>query len=366
MGASPKLLLLTFIFIATATAAFGFAGTSNKLHTEEVRALKQIGRQLGKRDWKFEEDPCSGKGNWIVKEAIEAEYLHSHMLENELVLYFLLSLVHLAYCEKQLKAQNLTGIIPPDFSKLRYLKLLPQPQLSHWFYSSTMGCHEIGGAVAYFCFVNLQLFHGEPTLRSIPKSSHKHQHPQKPVEFRLVVSLQEYRREPLFRTHSTRDWKVGQSTEIVFSFSFLVSQLLDNGSHSNLLIITLQLWSFFRILSSNAFTGKLPLELVKLSNLNDLRINDNNFSGKIPGFISKWKNIQKLHIQGCSLEGPIPSSISALTRLSDLRISDLKGGGTAFPRLDNMKSLKTLILRECMIHGEIPECIGNMMKLKNM
>ncbi|KAJ0051908.1 hypothetical protein Pint_02619 [Pistacia integerrima] len=115
MGASPELLLLTFIFIATATATFGFAGTSNKLHTEEVRALKQIGRQLGKRDWNFEEDPCSGKGNWIVKEAIKGH-------ESNLTCHCSSSSCHVVSI--QLKAQNLTGIIPPDFSKLRYLKLL--------------------------------------------------------------------------------------------------------------------------------------------------------------------------------------------------------------------------------------------------
>lgn len=36
-----------------------------------VRALKQIGRQLGKRDWNFEVDPCSRKGNWIIQEETE-------------------------------------------------------------------------------------------------------------------------------------------------------------------------------------------------------------------------------------------------------------------------------------------------------
>lgn len=29
-----------------------------------VKALKQIGRKLGKKDWNFGVDPCSQKGNW--------------------------------------------------------------------------------------------------------------------------------------------------------------------------------------------------------------------------------------------------------------------------------------------------------------
>lgn len=31
-----------------------------------VKALKDIGKRLGKKDWDFGVDPCSGKGNWRV------------------------------------------------------------------------------------------------------------------------------------------------------------------------------------------------------------------------------------------------------------------------------------------------------------
>lgn len=30
-----------------------------------VEALKEIGKRLGKKDWDFSVDPCSGKSNWI-------------------------------------------------------------------------------------------------------------------------------------------------------------------------------------------------------------------------------------------------------------------------------------------------------------
>ncbi|GKV25066.1 hypothetical protein SLEP1_g34563 [Rubroshorea leprosula] len=117
-------------------------------------------------------------------------------------------------------------------------------------------------------------------------------------------------------------------------------------------------------LDSSSFTGKLPAELGKLSNLIDMRISDNNFSGKLPDFINNWTYLEKLHIQGCFLEGPIPSTISTLTSLTDLRISDLKGEQSSFPPLHNLKSLKTLILRNCLIYGEIPDYIGEMKSLK--
>ncbi|KAL0311479.1 UNVERIFIED_CONTAM: putative LRR receptor-like serine/threonine-protein kinase [Sesamum angustifolium] len=31
-----------------------------------VRALREIARRLGKKDWDFSKDPCSGEGNWTV------------------------------------------------------------------------------------------------------------------------------------------------------------------------------------------------------------------------------------------------------------------------------------------------------------
>jgi hypothetical protein len=31
-----------------------------------VRVLREIGKKLGKRDWDFNKDPCSGEGNWSI------------------------------------------------------------------------------------------------------------------------------------------------------------------------------------------------------------------------------------------------------------------------------------------------------------
>ncbi|KAK0599851.1 hypothetical protein LWI29_009211 [Acer saccharum] len=55
-----------------------------------------------------------------------------------------------------------------------------------------------------------------------------------------------------------------------------------------------------------------PIELAKLKNLTQFRINDNNFNGRIPDFIQNWKGLRGLKIRGSGLKGPIPSSISVL------------------------------------------------------
>ncbi|RWR96288.1 Protein kinase domain-containing protein [Cinnamomum micranthum f. kanehirae] len=120
----------------------------------------------------------------------------------------------------------------------------------------------------------------------------------------------------------------------------------------------------YSLISSNAFSGELPITLAKLTNLKDFRISDNHFSGKLPDFIQNWTQLEKIAIQGSGLEGPIPFGISSLEKLTDLRISDINGTASDFPPLSNMKRMKTLILRNCNLTGPIPAYVGTMAKLK--
>ncbi|KAJ9172897.1 hypothetical protein P3X46_016090 [Hevea brasiliensis] len=311
--ASPKLKLLLPIFCFFTFFSFAVSGlaanTTAKLHPAEVKALKEIGRKLGKKDWDFGMDPCSGKGNWSVLD--EKKGFESTVTCN-------CSFNHNSTCHVvsiALKAQNLSGIVPPEFSKLGYLELL---DLSRNCLTGSIPIQWATMRLVDLSFMGNRLSGSFPkvltnitTLKNLSIEGNKFSG-SIPPEIGKLIKLQKI------------------------------------------------------IISSNAFTGKLPSELTKLVNLTDLRISDNNFSGKIPGFISKLTQIQKLHIQGCSLEGPIPSTISVLTSLIDLRISDLKGKGSTFPPLSDMESIKTLILRNCMLSGEIPEFIGNMKKLKNL
>ncbi|OAY60608.1 probable LRR receptor-like serine/threonine-protein kinase At1g07650 isoform X1 [Manihot esculenta] len=303
-----KLQLLLPIFTFFSFAVFAAAAAA-KLHPVEVKALKDIGKRLGKKDWDFGVDPCSGKGNWRVLD--ERKGFESSVTCN-------CSFNHNSTCHVvsiALKAQNLSGIVPPEFSKFRYLELL---DLSRNCLTGSIPSQWATMRLVDLSFMGNRLSGPFPkvlanitTLKNLSIEGNKLSGPI-PPEIGKLVKLQKI------------------------------------------------------IISSNAFTGKIPTELSKLAHLTDLRISDNNFSGKIPGFISKLTQIQKLHIQGCSLEGPIPTSISSLTSLADLRISDLIGKGSTFPPLSDMESMKTLILRNCMLSGEIPEYIGNMKKLKNL
>ncbi|XP_029124547.1 probable LRR receptor-like serine/threonine-protein kinase At1g07650 isoform X3 [Cajanus cajan] len=307
LGYSKMLFLLlcsTSLFFLSHLA---YAATP-KLNSQEVKALKEIGMKIGKKDWDFGVDPCTGKGNWNVsdvRKGFESSVTCDCSFNQN-------SSCHVVSIS--LKAQNLTGTLSPEFSKLRYLKQLD---------------------------LSRNIITGSIPLQWSTMSL-------------IELSLMGNRLS-------------GPFPKVLTNITTLKNLSIEGNQFSGLIPTAVEKLNNLEklILSSNAFTGALPPALSKLTNLTDLRISDNNFFGKIPDFISNWTLIEKLHMHGCSLEGPIPSSISALTRLSDLRITDLKGSkGSTFPPLNNMKSMKTLILRKCMIKGKIPDYIGRMDKLK--
>ncbi|KVH97553.1 Concanavalin A-like lectin/glucanase, subgroup [Cynara cardunculus var. scolymus] len=296
--------VLFFMFSLIFYSNFAF-GQAAKLDQKEVKVLKELGEKLGlagKKEWNLDKDPCSGEGNWG-----RGEYRKGFEVSVECDCSFDRN----ATCHVHriaLKSQNISTAIPPEFSKLRYLKEL---DLSRNCLNGT-----IPPQWATMRLVDLSLM-GNRLSGPFPRVLTR-------------ITTLEHGRKSFFRIPTPRDWE-----------------------HEN-------------TLCSNAFTGQLPAALAKLTNLTDLRICDNNFTGKIPDFIGNWTEIGKLHIQGCSLEGPIPSSISALTKLTDLRISDLKGRGSSFPPVQKMEALSKLILRNCFIHGTIPNYIGNMRKMKTL
>ncbi|XP_030443155.2 probable LRR receptor-like serine/threonine-protein kinase RFK1 isoform X1 [Syzygium oleosum] len=118
------------------------------------------------------------------------------------------------------------------------------------------------------------------------------------------------------------------------------------------------------ILSSNQLTGNVPPTFAALGNLTDFRINDNNFNGTIPTFIQNWKQLNRLEMHASGLEGPIPSQVSALNKVEELRISDIDGPLQLFPALENMTGLVKLVLRSCNISGQIPPYMWNLQDLE--
>nr|AMM43084.1 LRR-RLK [Vernicia montana] len=288
--------------------AFSFEAA--QLPNDEVEALRDIAKILGKRDWNFSVDPCSGELGWADLNPVEGQenaVKCNCSFSNDTICH-VVSII--------LKAQNLQGTLPADLGRFPFLQEI---DLTRNYLNGTIP-PEWGSTQ----LVNISLM-GNRLTGPIPK------------ELGNISTL----------------------ANITVEFNKLSGELpqeLGNLSRIERMLLT-----------SNNFTGQLPPTFAKLTTLQDFRIGDNQFIGQIPDFIQNWTNLEKLVIQGSGLSGPIPSGIRLLGSITDLRISDLSNGTEVpFPTLSNMKNLKTLILRSCNIVGQLPDFLGEMTKLKNL
>ncbi|XP_058754560.1 probable leucine-rich repeat receptor-like serine/threonine-protein kinase At3g14840 isoform X2 [Vicia villosa] len=306
---SPLFSLLIIAILFLSLTAFG----ANTLHPDEKKALEDIAKSLGKKDWNFDIDPCSNKPNWFTPPITPK----TKVVENNVTCDC--SVPGDNFCHViaiTLKGQNLPGTLPPGLTRLRYLQII---NLSRNYLNGTIPRQ--WGSMMNISKIALP---GNRLTGSIP------------AEISNISTLQ------ILELHNNQ----------------LSGKLPPELGHLTQ-IQTLRL-------SSNFFTGELPMTFVKLTSLQEFRIEDNQFSGKIPDYIQNWTSINKLMIQGSGLSGPIPSGISLLRKLTDLRISDLDGSEVPLPQLNSMTNLNTLVLRNCNISGELPDYLGTMTLLKHL
>ncbi|KAI3796954.1 hypothetical protein L1987_39641 [Smallanthus sonchifolius] len=118
---------------------------------------------------------------------------------------------------------------------------------------------------------------------------------------------------------------------------------------------------------NNNFSGKLPLEFVKLENLKRLFLGGNFFSGEIPEEYSEFPSLISLGLQGNELSGRIPASLSRLPDLEELWLGYYNSyDGGIPPEFGSFKLLKLLDVGGSNLSGEIPESLGNLKLLHTL
>ncbi|WCJ27271.1 Leucine-rich repeat transmembrane protein kinase [Euphorbia peplus] len=285
-----------------------------RLPLNEVDVLRDIAKELGKKDWNFGIDPCINESSWLTPISKDRPWYNNSVICNCSCTNQLdVNCCHVT--EISLKGQDLDGMLPRSIMKLPYLNRL---DLTRNYLSGNI-----------------------------------------PPEWVYTTSLR-YLSLTVNRLTGPLPEFLGNITQLVY---LNVENNLFNGTVPPELGNLPNLANL--ILNANNFSGELPMALSNLTKLAEFRISSNNFSGKIPSlFIQRWKQLEKLAIQGSGLQGPIPSNISFSTNLTELRISDLQGEGSDFPDLKNSKRIKTLVLRNCNISGPIPYYLPQMPSLK--
>ncbi|KAL9366652.1 hypothetical protein Peur_037851 [Populus x canadensis] len=302
-----RLLFASLVAFCLAT----FASGATRLPDDEVEALRDIAKTIGKTNWNFSADPCGGQWGWVDPNPVKGNEnaVSCDCTFSNGTICHVISIV--------LKTQNLEGSLPRDLGRFPYLQEI---DLSRNYLNGTIPAEWGATPLATISII------GNRLTGPIPK-------------------------------------EIGNISTLA-NFTVEFNQLSG--------VLPPELGNLTRLekmhLSSNNFTGQLPETFEKLTTLKDIRIGDNSFTGQIPNLIQKWTNLEKLVIQGSGLSGPIPSGIALLEKMADLRISDLQGNGTEapFPPLTNMKKLKTLILRSCNIIGPLPDFVGELPKLTTL
>ncbi|KAF3780180.1 hypothetical protein EJ110_NYTH39893 [Nymphaea thermarum] len=111
-----RLLRLFFFFVLLLLAAKSteiVRPEAAKLPDSEAAALKAVATKLGKRDWNFSVDPCSGSGGWMDSSNNNVTCNCSYA--NRTVCHIV---------SIQLSEQNLAGVLPEELSKLTHLSKL--------------------------------------------------------------------------------------------------------------------------------------------------------------------------------------------------------------------------------------------------
>ncbi|KAH9667867.1 protein kinase domain-containing protein [Citrus sinensis] len=107
-------------------------------------------------------------------------------------------------------------------------------------------------------------------------------------------------------------------------------------------------------LSSNSFTGPLPLGIGNLKVLVQIDLSMNNFSGAIPTTIGGLKDLQSLFLECNRLQGLIPDSIGGLINLKSLDLSNNNLSGAIPTSLEKLVDLQYINVSFNKLEGEIP------------
>lgn len=123
----------------------------------------------------------------------------------------------------------------------------------------------------------------------------------------------------------------------------------------------------YRIVGFNyygSFSGEIPDDFRKLTELRVLGLGGGTLSGHIPSWIGELTNLIYLYIGFNQISGPIPPEIGKLTKLEQLTIGKNFVDGPLPEELGNLTNLWKLVICDTKVSGSIPKSLSKLNKLK--
>ncbi|CAN6443553.1 unnamed protein product [Victoria cruziana] len=323
-GACFRLLFASFtvLFLLLATNPVrNFRSEAAKLPDEEVAALKIIASKLGKTDWNFSVDPCSGGGGWVTEDAAKASL--NRVLCN--CTFGNGTVCHVVAIE--LKGQNLAGVLPEELSNLTFLEIfdvtrnylsgtIPRTWSSLPLVRLTLEANKLAGTLPPD-LGNLTMLK-RWTLNSNQFTG------ELPSTFSKLVNL--------------NDIRISGS-----NFTGRIPDVFRNWSQIRYLMIM-----------GTSLEGPLPPSISALGSLIELRISE--LRGPSSSFppLQNLTQLKALVLRNCSISGPIPLYIWSMTKLQILDLSFNNLTGQIPQQFFSLSSMKDFFLSNNKLTGPVP------------
>jgi Leucine-rich repeat (LRR) protein len=113
-------------------------------------------------------------------------------------------------------------------------------------------------------------------------------------------------------------------------------------------------------LSSNILGGPVNAELGSLTNLRVLNLSLNFFSKKLPSALGNLQNVRQILLNQNEITGSIPASFGQMQNLEELILSQNVMSGSLPSQLGNLSNLRVFSITQNQFSGVIPAEFGNM------
>ncbi|XVF58556.1 hypothetical protein PTKIN_Ptkin07bG0075600 [Pterospermum kingtungense] len=333
---NPKLLLLVVNLSCFSALVWfvTFGSATPILHRQEVKALKAIGKKLGKKEWDFGVDPCTGKRNWIVKgddvsgfaSNVTCDCSFNNSKTCRVVSIFL-------------TASNISANLPPEFSKLQYLKQL---DLSRNYFTGSVPREWAIMKLEFLSFMGNRLSGPFPkvlaNITSLTNLSIEGNNfsGSIPPQIGKLINLQKLRISDNNFSGKIPDfisnWKQIQKLQIQGCFleGPIPSAISALTSLSDLRISDLKgtRSPFPQLRNSNSLKtlilrncliyGEIPEYIGEMKKLKTLDLSYNNLTGKIPESFYKLTKADFMYLTGNQLTGSVPGWILERNKNADI------------------------------------------------
>lgn len=110
----------------------------------------------------------------------------------------------------------------------------------------------------------------------------------------------------------------------------------------------------------NDVRGTLPSELVLLSQLRFLILEEGILTGTIPSLLGNIITLEEIDLNYNLIQGPLPESLFTLSNLSQLDLNDNELTGTISPNIGQLSQLSFFQIDQNIFTGTIPESFGSL------